>query len=110
MTEFHADDFGLFTAQSKRILQCQESGALNGISVFPNGDELAECLSFLPDSHLALTIHLNLMQGHSLADPSLVPLLTDQNGVFSVSFCELLFCSLFGKRDVYKQQLKKELN
>ena len=110
MTEFHADDFGLFAAQSKRILQCQEFGALNGISVFPNGDELAECLSLLPDSHLALTIHLNLMQGHSLADPSLVPLLTDQNGVFSVGFGELLFCSLFGKRDVYKQQLKRELS
>ena len=110
MTEFHADDFGLFAAQSRRILQCREAGALNGISVFPNGDELAECLAFLPDSHLALTIHLNLMQGHSLADPSLVPLLTDQNGVFSVGFCELLFCSLFGKRDVYKRQLKRELS
>ena len=49
MTEFHADDFGLFTTQSKRILQCREPGALNGISVFPNGDELTECLTFLTD-------------------------------------------------------------
>ena len=110
MTEFHADDFGLFTAQSRRILQCRESGALNGISVFPNGEELAECLTFLTDTHIALTIHLNLMQGHSLADPCLVPLLTDQKGVFSVGFGELLFCSLSGKRDAYKQQLKRELS
>ena len=110
MTEFHADDFGLFTTQSKRILQCREPGALNGISIFPNGDELTECLTFLTDNHLALTIHLNLMQGHSLADPCLVPLLTDQKGVFSVGFGELLFCSLSGKRDAYKQQLKRELS
>ena len=110
MTEFHADDYGLFTAQSKRILQCKETGALNGISIIPNGDELADCLSLLPDTGLSLTVHLNLMQGHCLAEPSSVSLLTDQNGVFSVGFCELLFCSLFGKRDVYKRQLKRELS
>lgn len=110
MTEFHADDYGLFTAQSKRILQCKETGVLNGISIIPNGDELADCLSLLPDTGLSLTVHLNLMQGHCLAEPSSVSLLTDQNGVFSVGFCELLFCSLFGKRDVYKRQLKRELS
>ena len=110
MTEFHADDYGLFTAQSKRILRCKETGALNGISIIPNGDELADCLSLLPDTGLSLTVHLNLMQGHCLAEPSSVSLLTDQNGVFSVGFCELLFCSLFGKRDVYKRQLKRELS
>ena len=110
MTEFHADDYGLFTAQSKRILQCKETGALNGISIIPNGDELADCPSLLPDTGLSLTVHLNLMQGHCLAEPSSVSLLTDQNGVFSVGFCELLFCSLFGKRDVYKRQLKRELS
>ena len=110
MTEFHADDFGLFPAQSRRILDCRENGALNGISVFPNGDDLLDCLALLPDSGLSLTVHLNLMQGHCLADPSSVSLLTDQDGVFSVGFGELLFCPLFGKRDAYKQQLKRELS
>ena len=110
MTEFHADDYGLFTAQSKRILQCKETGALNGISIIPNGDELADCLSLLPDTGLSLTVHLNLMQGHCLAEPSSVSLLTDENGVFSVGFCKLLFCSLVGKREIYKRQLKAELS
>lgn len=110
MTEFHADDYGLFIAQSKRILQCRETGALNGISIIPNGDELADCLSLLPDTGLLLTVHLNLMQGRCLADPSSVPLLTDENGFFSVGFGELLFCSLFRKREIYKQQLKRELS
>ena len=110
MTEFHADDYGLFTAQSKRILQCKETGALNGISIIPNGDELADCLSLLPDTGLSLTVHLNLMQGHCLAEPSSVSLLTDENGVFSVGFCKLLFCPLLGKREIYKRQLKAELS
>ena len=110
MTEFHADDFGLFTAQSERILQCKKNGVLNGTSVFPNGDELPNCLALLPHAGLTLTIHLNLMQGHCLADPSSVSLLTDEDGTFSVGFGELLFCPLFGKRDIYKQQLKKELS
>ncbi len=110
MTEFHADDFGLFPTQSKRILNCLEDGALNGISIIPNGEDLAKCLTLLPDHGLALTVHLNLMQGHCLADPSSVTLLTDKNGVFSVGFGELLFCPLFGKRDIYKKQLKAELS
>lgn len=110
MTEFHADDFGLFTAQSKRILRCKENGVLSGTSVFPNGDELPDCLALLPHAGLSLTIHLNLMQGHCLADPSSVSLLTDENGTFSVGFCKLLFCPLLGKRELYKEQLKKELS
>ncbi len=110
MTEFHADDFGLFLAQSRRILQCKEAGALNGVSVFPNGDNLPDCLALLPEDGLSLAIHLNLMQGHCLAVPPSVSLLTDENGIFSVSFGALLFCPLFGKREVYKQQLKKELS
>ncbi|MBR4472346.1 MAG: ChbG/HpnK family deacetylase [Oscillospiraceae bacterium] len=110
MTEFHADDFGFFSAQSRRILQCWENGALNGISVFPNGEELVNCLGLLPNTGLSLTVHLNLMQGHCLAEPSSISLLADQNGIFSASFCELLFCPLFGKREQYKQQLKIELS
>jgi hypothetical protein len=110
MTEFHADDFGFFTAQSKRILQCGENGALNGISVFPNGDEMADCLALLEDHSPALTVHLNLLLGHCLSAPSSVPLLADQNGIFCVGFGELLFCPLFGKRNAYKQQLKQELS
>jgi hypothetical protein len=64
----------------------------------------------LPDHSPALTIHLNLMLGHCLADPSAVPLLADQNGVFCAGFSELLFCPFWGKRDAYKQQLKQELS
>ena len=45
MTEFHADDYGLFPAQSRRILECCTGGALNGTSLLPNSPWLEDCLA-----------------------------------------------------------------
>lgn len=109
MTEFHADDYGLFPAQSARILACHTDGVLNGTSVMPNGAALSECLAALPSEGISLSVHLNLMEGRCLAPKEELGLLVDRDGVFSVSFSRLLFCALTGKRGAYKQQLKKEL-
>ena len=110
MIEFHADDYGLFLAQSKRILACAENGRLNGISIFPNGEELNRCLALLPKADLSWTVHLNLMQGKCLAPKTAVPLLVDSEGIFSIGFGQLLFCTLSGNRKAYKHQLKTELS
>ena len=110
MTEFHADDYGLFIEQSRRILRCWEKGALNGTSIIPNGENLVNCLSMLPDEGLSVTVHLNLMQGHCLADPAEVSLLVDSRGIFSTSFAKLLLCACSGQRGKYKKQLKAELS
>ena len=48
--EFHADDYGLFPEQSKRILHCMESGALNGVSIMPNSPYLQECTQMLAEA------------------------------------------------------------
>ena len=109
MTELHADDYGLFQSQSKRILHCWSHGYLNGTSIIPNGEELDACLNMLPKQGLSLTIHLNLMQGHCLANSVSVPLLVDQNGVFKVRFVKLLFCPITGSYNEYKKQLKMEI-
>ena len=110
MTEFHADDYGLFLEQSKRILECFEHGVLNGTSIIANGPELEECCNCLPMEGIALAVHLNLLQGTCLAPKEKVPLLVDQKGNFSVSFIRLLAVSLFPskKREQYKQQIKTE--
>ena len=108
MTEFHADDYGLFLEQSKRILECYEHGVLNGTSIISNGPELNECLKILPEKGMQLSVHLNLMQGQCLAPASEVPLLTDERGQFHVSFSKLLFSGFIGKRETYKQQIKEE--
>ena len=109
MTEFHADDYGLFVGQSRRILQCRLSGSLNGISIFPNGDDLLPCLEFLPEDGIALTVHLNLLQGRCLSPPVAVPLLVDADGLFRLHFSELLFSRFTGKYASFKKQLKMEL-
>ena len=108
MTEFHADDYGLFLEQSERILACFEHGVLNGTSIISNGPELDECLKELPDEGMQLTVHLNLMQGQCLAPAEEVPLLADETGRFCVSFAQLLFAGLSGKREAYKRQIKTE--
>ena len=48
--EFHADDYGLFPEQSKRILHCMEHGALNGVSIMPNSPYLQECMQMLAEA------------------------------------------------------------
>ena len=108
MTEFHADDYGLFLEQSERILACFEHGVLNGTSIISNGPELDTCLRVLPEKGIQLSVHLNLMQGRCLASVEDVPLLADEAGRFRVTFAQLLFAGLSGKREAYKRQIKTE--
>lgn len=109
MTEFHADDYGLFAAQSERILECFRNGALNGTSIMPNSPCLRECLDMLPPEGLALTVHLNLMEGRCVAEKEALPLLVDGDGVFRASFASLLFCRLSGRYEEYRSELRREL-
>lgn len=67
MIEYHADDFGLFVEQSKRILRCIDEGMLNGISIMPNSPMLCQCMSLLEDRNVRLTVHLNLVEGMALS-------------------------------------------
>ena len=70
MTEFHADDYGLFPEQSRRILYCHQNGVLNGTSVMPNSPWRDRCLDMLPEKGIALSVHLNLMEGQCMAPPA----------------------------------------
>ena len=112
MTEFHADDYGLFPRQSQRILDCCHDGVLNGTSVMPNSPHLSVCMDMLQEQNtqLQLSVHLNLMEGQCLAPREELPLLADPNGVFSVPFGRLLFAHLSPRKEQYRAQLKKELH
>lgn len=110
MTEFHADDYGLFPAQSGRILDCWREGALNGTSLMPNSPCLDECLDMLPPEGIALTVHLNLIEGRCLAPKEALPLLVDDRGVFRASFSSLLFSRFTGKYREYRREIKMELS
>lgn len=106
--EYHADDYGLFPTQSHRILDCHRNGNLNGISVMPNSSHLGECMSdmYQFSDDVAVTVHLNLIEGRSLTD---VPLLTDEQGNLNCSFGSLLLRSFLPGRNNYRRQLKQEL-
>ncbi len=109
--EYHADDFGLFPAQSRRILDCHAGGLLNGVSIMPNSPHLDSCMAMLGAQHgaIARTVHLNLIEGRCLCAPEEVPLLADENGVFRVHFGRLLLRSFLPGKRAWREQLKKEL-
>ena len=109
--EFHADDYALFPTQSHRILDCHRNGKLNGLSIMPNSPYLGECVSDLYPflGNMAVTVHLNLMEGRSLCDPNQVPLLTNAQGHLNCGFGSLLLRSFLPGREKLRQQLKQEL-
>lgn len=109
--EFHADDYGLFPAQSQRILDCHRQGCLNGVSIMPNSPYLSQFMKALEPyrDQIALTVHLNLIEGASLCGHEEVPLLTDASGVLCSSFFGLCLHSFLPDRERYRCQLKKEL-
>lgn len=105
--EYHADDYGLFPAQSRRILDCAENGVLNAVSVMTNGPYLAACMeAFQPYSgRVALSVHLNFMEGRAFCPG----LLTDGTGIFHTSFGALLLHSFLPDRGKYRAALREEI-
>ena len=110
--EFHADDYGLFPTQSRRILDCHTNGNLNGISIMPNSTYLEECVSDMRyfSKDVEITVHLNLIEGYSLSKAEEIPLLADRNGILRGSFFKLLLHSFLPGRNAYRTQLKKEIS
>lgn len=112
MIEYHADDYGLFPAQSERILETIRNGVCNGVSIIPNSPCLEECMEMLrkadPDGKVRIAVHLNLVEGRASLEPDQVDLLTDRSGVFTNSFGRLLIASLLPGRNRLKKQIEDE--
>lgn len=108
---FHADDFGANREISEHILDCFREGALNSLSVLPNSLHLEECMNLLETyrKEIAVSLHLNLAEGHCLADKSQVAWLVDERGMFSISFFKVLLLSFTGKRKELKRQIQAEM-
>ena len=108
---FHADDFGANQEISEHILDCYREGALNSLSVLPNGRDLDACMQTLEPYRegVKVSIHFNLAEGHCLAAPEDVPLLVDGRGMFHISFFKVLILSFTPKRKELKRQIKTEM-
>ena len=112
MIEFHADDYGLFPAASRRIIECANDGYLSGISIMPNSPRLDECMDILKKEckkELKLTIHLNLVEGKPLSPAEEVSDLINEEGNFDISFEEILLANIIpGSKNDLQKQIKAE--
>ena len=111
MIEYHADDYGLFPAQSRHIADCYYNGALNGISIMPNSPYLKECMETIADirKNLAVTVHLNFVEGKPLTGDK-AGRLTDKDGNFNIGFGKLLLVGFVPVlRRVYYKAIRREV-
>ena len=112
--DIHADDYGESVHTSEDILECLRLGKLDSTSVLANMSCFDECLRLYREAEDGfakkpkLAVHLNIMEGHCLSDPGLVPSLVDGNGYFRRSWMGLFFASFLPGRGRLKEELKRE--
>lgn len=116
-TDIHADDYALTVHTSKDMLSCMLRGQLDSISIVPNMSCFQACMElfwravpqmpFLPK----ISVHLDFVEGHSLAGAAQVPMLVREGSeVMELSWGGLFALSyLPWKRGAAKAQLKKEI-
>ena len=102
MLLFHADDYGINISQAERILACRRKGRLNSVSLLVNSPEAGQCAAILPKD-VRCRLHLNFREGKCLSDPRRLPLLTDREGRFKLSFGALLLLSVLRKRELERE-------
>lgn len=114
--DIHADDYGLSKRASEDILECIRAGKLDSISVLTNMSCFRTCAEqFLGEMDKwekkpLLTVHLNFMEGHCMADENKTAHLTGRTGYFKIGWGTLFlwnYCPW--KRSVIKRELKEEI-
>lgn len=115
--DIHADDYALTLNTSRDMLACMQAGKLNSISIVPNMSCFQECMAlfyeeipklpFLP----LLSVHLDFVEGRSLAGKKAAPDLTKADSdLMGLGWGGLFLASyLPGKRGRIKAQLKCEI-
>ncbi|MBI5406277.1 MAG: ChbG/HpnK family deacetylase [Nitrospirae bacterium] len=87
--DLHADDFGATHTANNNIIAAWRAGALDGVSVFANGDALQHAVAEVNSDirrPLRIAVHLNLNEGYALTDRSKVALLINDKGRFCHGF------------------------
>src|SRR2546428_8459643 len=86
----HADDLGASRGVTDGILRCIDEGPLDSASLLANGAAFDYAVSALrARPRVALSVHLNLVQGPSVMPPGDVDLLVDADGFLRWSFPSL---------------------
>lgn len=106
-----ADDFGLSRSTTASILSTVDRGAVNAVSVIPNGSDVEYALAEWQKrkQHLSLAVHINLTEGKALTEAARIPHLVDSSGAFCHSPFSLLFKTLFAI-GTFREKIKEELS
>ncbi len=115
--DIHADDYALTLNTSKDMLECMRAGKLDSISIVPNMLSFEPCMELLYGEipHLpflpCMSVHLDFVEGRSLAGAAAVPDLVKEGGrLMGLGWGGLFLAScLPGKRRKIKPQLKREI-
>jgi len=109
-----ADDLGLTKGITDGILLAHREGVLSSTSVLAGGEAFDYAMEqWRSRPTLALTAHLNLMEGPSSAPARDVDLLVDARGEMALSFVQLLGLSLKlrgAARERLRGQIRDELD
>ena len=112
--DIHADDYCLSPHTSENILDCIRAEKLDSISVITNMSCFERYARKLKDESivnpLKLSVHLNFMEGHCLAEKGEVSDLVDERGYFNISWGSLFVWNYSPKKYMrIKKQLKAEI-
>lgn len=116
-TDIHADDYALTLNTSRDMLSCMKKGCLDSISIVPNMSCFKECMELLYEAVPELpflpkmSVHLDFVEGRSLAGAGQAPLLVkDRGSLMGLSWGGLFAMSYQPwKRHGAKEQLKREI-
>lgn len=115
MILYHADDYGISVNASKEILTLIKKECLDSISIIPNMTCFPECMSLLLEDfdtfkdRVDIALHLNLFEGHCVANKTDVSLLVDGKGLFEPSWIWFFKSSYLPIRKILKEQLEIEI-
>lgn len=110
---YHSDDYGISDYSCRQILDCCDNGKLQSVAILANSDfyqqGIAMLMPYVQQQRLSITVHLNLVEGKSVTESSLLPDLTDEQGYFKLSFGQMLFQTLLHPHGPLTDQIHLEL-
>lgn len=77
-----ADDLGYSEAFNYGLARAVKSGIVRCVGVMANMEWAEHGVRLLEGTDVIFTVHANICQGRPITDPSLVPSLVDENGIF----------------------------
>ncbi len=110
----HADDYGLGKEISNNIIECINYGIVNSISIICNTKDFIDSIKIIKKSTngVRTSLHINLVEGSPLTDPSKVYMIINKDGEFRYSFITIWLKYILSTRYTrtkLREQIKTEI-